>query len=705
MERNAAIAAPQKERVRILVVDDDEFDRHAVRRCLQQSGLSATVEEAASATEAMARVVRGAYDCVLLDYYLPAVDTVELLQAMRAAAADIPVVVVTGRGDEDIAVEFMKAGAVDYVPKVSLTAERLATSFRYAQEMARAAAARRQSEQQLRDQEARFRTLANAIPQLAWMADADGAIHWYNQRWYDYTGTTIEEMRGWGWQKVHHPDHVQRVVDRIRHSFDTGEPWEDTFPLRRSDGEYRWFLSRALPMRRADGTISGWFGTNTDITEQTDAEQRLREREAEFRTLANSLPQLAWIADSDGRRYWFNDRWYEYTGMRPDQSVGLGWHLAHHPDYRARAIADQQAAFEAGREWEGTLPLRRADGEYCWFLSRAVPIRDSDGRILRWIGTNTDISERIDAERALAASEERFRRALAIETVGVIFFTVDGEITGANDAFLELAGVTREDLKAGRVRWDELTAPEFMPQSRRAVEEFKRTGRTTPYEKQYVRPDGTRRWAIFAATRLNGREGVEFVVDVTAQKAAEREREALLEREHDARLEAERATKLRDDVVAILAHDLRNPLNAILGAASMLALTAEQDKRQRQFKVIERSVRGMERLVTDLLDISRIESGTFAVRKERVDTSALLRDAIELCEAQALARRIERAQGRRSRRCESVVGRARSAPSGTFKSHWKRPEVLRRGRKGGRACGECRRHRAGLRQGLGYRYS
>jgi hypothetical protein len=94
--------------------------------------------------------------------------------------------------------------------------------------------------------------------------------------------------------------------------------------------------------------------------------------------------------------------------------------------------------------------------------------------------------------------------------------------------------------------WDELTAPEFMPQSRRAVEEFKRIGRSAPYEKQCVRPDGTRWWDIFAATRLNEREGVEFVVDVTAQKAAEREREALLERERDARVEAERATKLRE---------------------------------------------------------------------------------------------------------------------------------------------------------------
>jgi PAS domain S-box-containing protein len=628
------------EPMRVLVVDDDEFDRRAVRRALQQSGISATVDEAPSASDAMAHLAHGAYDCVLLDYYLPGVDTIALLRQIRAADGDVPIVMFTGRGDEDVAVEFMKAGAVDYLPKASLTPERLTTSFRYALEMARTAAARRQAEQDLRDQESRFRTLANAIPQLAWIADAEGSIYWYNQRWYDYTGTTLEEMQGWGWQAVHHPDHVQRVVERIRRSFQTGDPWEDTFPLRGTDGEYRWFLSRAVPMRRSDGSITGWFGTNTDVTEQIEAERMLREREAEFRTLANAIPQLAWIADSDGRRYWFNDRWYEYTGLRPDQCVGLGWQLVHHPDHRERVCNGQLAAFRAQIEWEDTHRLHRADGEYRWFLSRAMPIKDREGRVLRWIGTNTDISERLESEHALAASEERFRRALAIETVGVIFFTVTGEITGANDAFLRMAGFTRADVEAGRARWDELTAPEFMPQSLRAVEEFKATGRTTPYEKQYVRPDGTRWWALFAATRLNEKEGVEFVVDLTAQKAVERERESLLNRERDARAHAEHATKVRDEVLAILAHDLRNPLQSILGAASMLALTAEQDKRQRQLQILVRAVRGMERLVTDLLDVARIESGTFAIRKERVDTTTLIREMVELCEPQAAARNI-----------------------------------------------------------------
>src|SRR6266403_2525843 len=124
--------------------------------------------------------------------------------------------------------------------------------------------------------ERQFRTLANSISQLAWMADGEGYIFWYNDRWYDYTGTTLEEMQGWGGQKVHHPDEVARVVERIKVAFATGEPWEDTFPLRSKTGEYRWFLSRALPITNEDGRVVRWFGTNTDITEQRELEKALR---------------------------------------------------------------------------------------------------------------------------------------------------------------------------------------------------------------------------------------------------------------------------------------------------------------------------------------------------------------------------------------------------------------------------------------------
>lgn len=116
-----------------------------------------------------------------------------------------------------------------------------------------------------------FRTLAESIPQLAWMADSKGSIFWYNQQWYDYTGTTLEEMKGWGWRSVHHPDELERVVRRVSDAFAAGASWEDTFPLRRKDGVYRWFLSRMLPIKDSEGRVVRFFGTNTDITEQHEA--------------------------------------------------------------------------------------------------------------------------------------------------------------------------------------------------------------------------------------------------------------------------------------------------------------------------------------------------------------------------------------------------------------------------------------------------
>ena len=131
--------------------------------------------------------------------------------------------------------------------------------------------------QELHESEDRFRALADNIAQLTWMTDATGWIFWYNQRWFDYTGTTLEEMQGWGWQQVHHPEHLDRVVAKFKSCIEKEEPWEDTFPLRGKDGSYRWFLSRAVPVRDDRGNVLRWCGTNTDITDRLNAEAE-RER-------------------------------------------------------------------------------------------------------------------------------------------------------------------------------------------------------------------------------------------------------------------------------------------------------------------------------------------------------------------------------------------------------------------------------------------
>jgi two-component system CheB/CheR fusion protein len=129
-------------------------------------------------------------------------------------------------------------------------------------------------------------------------------------------------------------------------------------------------------------------------------------------------------------------------------------------------------------------------------------------------------------EHAPGPLEERMTRAMQIDTVGILFFRPDGRIIDCNDAFLRMSGVVREDVAAGRVGWDALTPAEWLPAVRHAVDEFHRTGRTTPYEKEYVRPDGTRWWGLFAATRVGPDEGVEYIIDITERKRAEAARRA-----------------------------------------------------------------------------------------------------------------------------------------------------------------------------------
>ena len=136
---------------------------------------------------------------------------------------------------------------------------------------------RMRAERALRASEEQFRTLADNMSQFAWMADPTGRIYWYNKRWYDYTGTTLEAMRALGWRSVHHPDHHVRVSASMKRAVAIGSIWEDTFPLRGKDGQYRWFLARALPIRDEFGQVTQWFGTNTDITAQVAAEEALRE--------------------------------------------------------------------------------------------------------------------------------------------------------------------------------------------------------------------------------------------------------------------------------------------------------------------------------------------------------------------------------------------------------------------------------------------
>ena len=254
--------------------------------------------------------------------------------------------------------------------------------------------------------EADLRHLADAISQLAWIADGSGAIFWYNRRWYDYTGMTADEMRGRGWVKVHHPDYVRQVLDHYNAAFASGEAWEDTFPLRRHDGEFRWFLSRAEPMRDAAGRILRWFGTNTDVTEARDAEATLRRSEERFRTLISASADLIWTASPEGEMIPPLPTWRAYTGQTEADYVGWGWLDSVHPEDRERIRDLWSERLHSRTPFHAEFRLRRRDGEWRYSEARAAPVLALDGSVREWVGINTDISDRRHAEEAMQEAKE-----------------------------------------------------------------------------------------------------------------------------------------------------------------------------------------------------------------------------------------------------------------------------------------------------------
>jgi len=239
-----------------------------------------------------------------------------------------------------------------------------------------------------------FQFLADFIPQLVWITDPTGFHTYFNQRWIDYTGYTLADSVGPDmWNNLLHPDDREKARKIWGHSLATGADYEIEYRFKGRDGQYRWFLGQALPRRDEAGSIVTWFGTCTDIHDQKLAADLLAERESEFTTLADNVAQLSWMARPDGHIYWYNKRWYDYTGTDLALMEGWGWDKVHHPDHMAAVIEFVRAAWQKGEPWELTFPLLGQDGEYRWFLTRAVPVHDEQGQLLRWLGTNTDVTD------------------------------------------------------------------------------------------------------------------------------------------------------------------------------------------------------------------------------------------------------------------------------------------------------------------------
>ena len=252
---------------------------------------------------------------------------------------------------------------------------------------------RKHAVRKMEESETQFNTLANNIQNLAWMANADGWIFWYNDRWYEYTGTTPEEMKGWGWKSVHDPKQLPAVLERWQHSISTGESFEMTFPLMGTDKLFRPFLTRVIPMKDETGKVMRWVGTNTDISEQKIQLEITEESEKKFRQMAELMPQKIWTSDEEGNKNYFNQTLLDYSGYSFEELKGSGWQkIIHHDDWEKNKNQWEES-IRTGKNYEAENRLLRKDGKYLWHLTMAIALKDEDGKIKMWIGTKTEIQE------------------------------------------------------------------------------------------------------------------------------------------------------------------------------------------------------------------------------------------------------------------------------------------------------------------------
>jgi len=278
--------------------------------------------------------------------------------------------------------------------------------------------------EKLRQEAARLQTVIDTVPSFLWTSLPDGSKEYLNKRWYEYTGLSLEQGKGWGWKVVVHPDDLDRLIREWLALVDARKPGELETRIQRNDGAYRWFLIRVVPQLDAEGNVVRWFGSNTDIEDRKRTETKLLEEERELRRITDAIPQAIVVQDPSGRPLYANQAALDYTGLTMQDVVTSDFRARiFHPEDLERLRDERQVALAHGLPFEIEQRARRKDGEYRWFLIRYNPFRDEQGRLVRWYATGTDIDDRKRAEdrtqnENVALREDIVRSSMFEEIVG-----------------------------------------------------------------------------------------------------------------------------------------------------------------------------------------------------------------------------------------------------------------------------------------------
>lgn len=485
------------------------------------------------------------------------------------------------------------------------------------------------AELELQHSEARYRALAEASGTVVWRTTTEGEVLFASDYWNKITGQTDQEKTGWGWLNAIHQEDRDRTISLWRESLTKQTLHENQFRVLTRDGSYRWFSVRGVPVFNSDGSVREWVGANTDCHDQKMAAEELHASAQRFKTLADNIVQFAWMADATGWINWYNQRWYEFTGTTLDEMEGWGWTKVHHPDHVDSVVAKFQHSLDSGEPWEDTFPLRGKSGEFRWFLSHALPIRQ-DGQIVSWFGTNTDITEHRKIEQSLRESEQRMRLATEATGVGIWEWNVrTGQVRWDAQMFRiygvpeTVDGIVEYSVWSTAVVPEDLSLNEQLLQNTvKSLGSSKREFRIRQANTQEIRHVQS-----VETVRMNTNGVAEWVVgtnlDITERKLAEDSLRILA-------ADLSEMDRKKDEFLATLAHELRNPLAPIRSGLQFLQMTGISDSEAEETRIMmERQLAQLVRLVDDLMDVSRIVTGKIELQMKSVELQEVLDSAIE----------------------------------------------------------------------------
>jgi len=287
---------------------------------------------------------------------------------------------------------------------------------------------RKRAEDTVRLNERNLRSIINTIPTLSWSTGPDGYVEFLSQRWLDFTGLSAEQAAGFGWSVVIHPDDARGLVEYWQSALAAGTHVDVEARMRSSDGTYRWFLFRADPLRDESGQIIQWYGTNFDIEDRKRAEEALRASEHNLRLIFDTIPALVCTMSAQGELEFVNEQTYDYFGIPLDELKDWSLIGAVHPNDLDGVVDQWRHSVETGERYNIEHRIRRADGMFRWFHVSGLPLRDTDGRIVRWYILLVDSEDRRLAEEALTKVRSELAHVSRVSSLGTLTASIAHEV-------------------------------------------------------------------------------------------------------------------------------------------------------------------------------------------------------------------------------------------------------------------------------------